>query len=33
VAGAKPLAQNGYKIALVKGIVTQALDTIKKKTG
>jgi xanthine dehydrogenase YagS FAD-binding subunit len=29
VAGAKPLAQNGYKIALVKGIVANALDTIK----
>ena len=30
VAGARPLAQNVYKIALVKGIVTEALYTIKK---
>jgi xanthine dehydrogenase YagS FAD-binding subunit len=29
VAGAKPLAQNGYKIALVRGIVMEALGTIR----
>lgn len=32
VAGARPLRHNGYKIALVKGIVTEALASLRGKT-